>query len=1022
MTGLAIIVMCVQSEVAHGFTSGISADTDAGTKDFITGVIEGVDSGTNTDDLPYRLLVPTNYDPSKKYPLVYFFHGLGETGTNNESQLDGISDPLVIVNAENREKHPAFMLAPQSPVNTWVDSTRRAQKEELLQHILSEYNIDEDRIYVTGISLGGNSTWDFSSRNSDQIAALLPVAGWGPRSNLTGIPIWNFHAANDGTVDPFGGNNRSDENIAGLRDAGSRAVYTRYDTGGHAIWDEAYATVPMVDWMFAQRRGQESMAVPFIEVTLVQVDTELHIEGVVYDSTAEVNQVDWETSGGSSGNATGTENWSASGIPLQNGDNLITVTATGTDYAPSLANGKTTFNASVFVDSYSVPSDDIEAPMLTIESPTVVNGSFLTDQNTITVSGTASDNIGIANVTWSTDRGFTGNGTGTGNWLSSSIPLLAGTNYITITVSDVEGNFAQTFLRVWQNAAPTAQDDVFATYKNVTVDLPVLLNDSDLDESPRIIRLTEVGSPQHGQTRLFDGVIRYTPDLDYEGEDSFSYTISDGFETTTASVDISVGSDYPSETVSLFKQSFDGSNLLGDYIDSTSPDNGQWNDISANTDGGEWTIEAGALKLAREDINSSVNGAGMMRWTDLDVTPKVVRVTFDVAFLDTPNVKNTLVLLEIGDFGDSLVDYNSDTPSSKRSAQLEIAGNTTGRFRFALDGDRRGDFLSDGTYQRASWYVNTTAEDVPFLDPSGAIRILEAGMQSIFVGTEPIIENIRRRYPSTSPVDVRLRVKAPKGDFTMLIDNFEVSEIELLPDNTAPVVEAGADNAITSIATALLDGEVTDDGLPLGALLEVNWTKLSGPGDVTFGDPSNKKTTVSFFEIGTYVLQLQASDSELSASDTVTVTVRSTPFSEWLTTHFTSQELDDGLLSGDLADPDVDGIVNLTEYAMGLDPRAASKANQPVVEFNGTQLDFQFTRVTTRTDLTYEVLASSDLRDSWSVIARSVGGAAFVDVDSGTASIDESGSETISVIVTDAAVIGDIDDLRFMKLRILRSD
>lgn len=138
---------------ASGITSGISADVDALTADFIEGIIEGDDSNSSNEDLPYRLYVPTNYDPSKKYPLVYFFHGLGESGTNNQSQLDGNPDPLIFVNAENRERHPAFMLAPQTPVRRWNDQPRRDQKEALLDRILAEYNIDEDRIYVTGISM-----------------------------------------------------------------------------------------------------------------------------------------------------------------------------------------------------------------------------------------------------------------------------------------------------------------------------------------------------------------------------------------------------------------------------------------------------------------------------------------------------------------------------------------------------------------------------------------------------------------------------------------------------------------------------------------------------------------------------------------------------------------------------------------------------------------------------------------------------------------------------------------------------
>ncbi|WOO39753.1 PKD domain-containing protein [Rubellicoccus peritrichatus] len=222
------------------------------------------------------------------------------------------------------------------------------------------------------------------------------------------------------------------------------------------------------------------------------------------------------------------------------------------------------------------------------------------------------------------------------------------------------------------------------------------------------------------------------------------------------------------------------------------------------------------------------------------------------------------------------------------------------------------------------------------------------------------------------------------------------------------------------IGTTSLDGAVSDDGLPLNSVLSINWSQVSGPAPVTFADPNDRQTSVSFFEVGTYVLKLEASDGELSSSDTVTITIRSAPFNQWLTAHFTEEEMADTSLSGDLADPDIDGIINLIEYALGLDPRLTSMAGQPLVQFNGTHLDFQLTRLTTRTDLTYEVLASNNLESGWSVIARSIGGAAFVDVDGGTASIDESGSETVNVTVTDSVALEENLRSRFMKLRVLQ--
>src|SRR5437879_13765109 len=90
--------------------------------------------------------------------------------------------------------------------------------------------------------------------------------------------------------------------------------------------------------------------------------------------------------------------------------------------------------------------------------------------------------------------------------------------------------------------------------------------------------------------------------------------------------------------------------------------------------------------------------------------------------------------------------------------------------------------------------------------------------------------------------------------------------------NQAPLVDAGPNQTITLPTNAVtLDGTATDDGLPNNTLT-LSWTKVSGPGTVTFTAPSSASTGATFSVFGTYILQLTANDSQLSSSDTVTVT------------------------------------------------------------------------------------------------------------------------------------------------------
>ena len=153
----------------------------------------------------------------------------------------------------------------------------------------------------------------------------------------------------------------------------------------------------------------------------------LNISGTASDNVG-VTTVTWSNNRGGSGTASGTTNWSVSGISLQSGTNVITVTA------KDAANNTGTDTLTV---TYN-PSDTIN-PSITITSPTS-GSSYTTGNNTITLDGTASDNVGVTTVTWSNNRGGSGTASGTTNWSVSGISLQSGTNVITVTAKDAANN------------------------------------------------------------------------------------------------------------------------------------------------------------------------------------------------------------------------------------------------------------------------------------------------------------------------------------------------------------------------------------------------------------------------------------------------------------------------------------------------------------------------------------------------------------------------------------------------------
>ncbi|NOZ52220.1 MAG: hypothetical protein GXP08_03590 [Gammaproteobacteria bacterium] len=163
----------------------------------------------------------------------------------------------------------------------------------------------------------------------------------------------------------------------------------------------------------------------------------LSIAGISTDNI-EVTEVTWSNDQGGSGSAVGTTAWSYTGLQLQLGTNLITVTA------KDAANNTASDVITVIFDENFI---DNEAPAITITAPSA-NPNYTANGNTINIAGTASDNIGVTEVTWSNDAGGTGSAIGTTNWSYTDLELSPGSNVITITAKDAANNIANDVITV----------------------------------------------------------------------------------------------------------------------------------------------------------------------------------------------------------------------------------------------------------------------------------------------------------------------------------------------------------------------------------------------------------------------------------------------------------------------------------------------------------------------------------------------------------------------------------------------
>lgn len=223
--------------------------------------------GSNQQTLKYRLLKPLGYQFGRKYPLVVILHGAGERGQDNTIPLKhGASQ---FCEESRRKKYPTYVLVPQCPESQkWSDVDWNLEKstlpeqvspslqsvKELVDEMVEHAGIDPNRIYLTGLSMGGYGTWDAIARYPNFFAAAAPICGGGDPATaerFSTLPIWCFHGAQDPVVKVI----RSQEMVAALKKLGSRVKYTEYPDRKHDSWTPTYADPEFYSWMFSQQKS-----------------------------------------------------------------------------------------------------------------------------------------------------------------------------------------------------------------------------------------------------------------------------------------------------------------------------------------------------------------------------------------------------------------------------------------------------------------------------------------------------------------------------------------------------------------------------------------------------------------------------------------------------------------------------------------------------------------------------------------------------------------------------------------------
>lgn len=195
----------------------------------------------------YWLYLPQQYhtDTTTSWPLLIFLHGAGERGDDLEKVKTHGPPKLV-----EEQDFPFIIVSPQCPAGEWWSIY---VLNKLFDEIVSGYRVDEYRVYLTGLSMGGFGTWEWVAENPEKFAAIAPVCGGGDPAlawRFRNIPAWIFHGEQDRVVPA----KFSQDMAEALKSVGADPQLTLYPEAGHDSWTETYNNSRLYEWFLSHKR------------------------------------------------------------------------------------------------------------------------------------------------------------------------------------------------------------------------------------------------------------------------------------------------------------------------------------------------------------------------------------------------------------------------------------------------------------------------------------------------------------------------------------------------------------------------------------------------------------------------------------------------------------------------------------------------------------------------------------------------------------------------------------------------
>ncbi len=209
--------------------------------------VEQVFKTSDSTEVGYLLYLPESFKPGTPLPVMLFLHGRGESD-GPLSVVAKWGPPLLITRGE---KLPYILVSPQCPkADNWSSPTQQVRLTELLDSIVAKFGGNKDRIYLTGLSMGGSGSWRMAADHPEKFAAVVPICGRGQSTDadkLKSLPMWVFCGDQDGVF------KANEEMVQGIVKAGSKTIrFTSLENVGHNSWSAAYATPDLYQWLDRQ--------------------------------------------------------------------------------------------------------------------------------------------------------------------------------------------------------------------------------------------------------------------------------------------------------------------------------------------------------------------------------------------------------------------------------------------------------------------------------------------------------------------------------------------------------------------------------------------------------------------------------------------------------------------------------------------------------------------------------------------------------------------------------------------------